>query len=277
MTQPSPTLGSRLIGTPTGAMRSAAVARPVPSIERAMAVPGEPGAIFARATEQHEVFVRTLRYFGVDVSTIETSSEDPYGAAIAETAVPFDEGAVLMRPSSITRRGEADRAAEQLAKIGVPLAGRVTAPGLLDGADVLLAGTTAFVGVGMRGNDAGREGFARIAKSRGYRVIEVRLAPGIRALRSVANAIDAHTIVLASEGLDTAPFGDFRTVLLERGEESGAGVLCIGEAHVIADARYRTTLQRLRRAGITVEGIDLYEFEKIGIVPAMLALPLRRD
>jgi hypothetical protein len=33
----------------------------------------------------------------------------------------------------------------------------------------------------------------------------------------------------------------------------------------------------MRRAGIAVESIDLYEFSKIGITPSMLVLSLKRD
>jgi hypothetical protein len=33
----------------------------------------------------------------------------------------------------------------------------------------------------------------------------------------------------------------------------------------------------MRRAGIAVESIDLYEYAKIGITPSMMALALKRD
>lgn len=257
-------------------MRSAVAVRPSPRIERAVSLPGEPGTIYARAAEQHEVLLRTLRYFGVDVNAIEAYGDDPYRPAVADTAVVFESGAVLMRPTSMSRRVEVDRMAAEFARIDVPLSGRIAAPGLLDGTDVLLAGKTAFVGVGGRGNAIGRANFAQIARSHGYRVVEVALASDVPALRSVANAVGANAVVLAPEKLDAAAFEGFRTVALERGEESGAGVLCIGEKHVIADVRYRTAFGRMHRAGITVEGIDLYEFEKIGLVPSMLVLPLRR-
>jgi hypothetical protein len=46
---------------------------------------------------------------------------------------------------------------------------------------------------------------------------------------------------------------------------------------VLADIRYRTALAQMSRQGITVESIDLYEFTKIGLTPAMLTLVLKRD
>lgn len=277
MTHSAIDFGPRLIGTPTGTMRSAVVVRPSPRIERAAPLNGEPGTIFARAAEQHEVLIRTLRYFGVSVRTIEAFGDDPYRCAVAEAAVVFENGAVLMRPTSMSRRAEADRIAAEFAKTDVALAGRISAPGLLDGTDVLLAGTTAFVGVGSRGNEIGRNGFTEVARAHGYEVKEVALAPSVRSLRSVAGAVAADTVIMARDAVDPQPFSDFHTIVLERGEELGAGVLCIGESHVIASVRYRTALLQMRRAGITVEGIDLYEFEKIGLTPSELVLPIQRD
>ncbi len=66
----------------------------------------------------------------------------------------------MMRLSALSRRGEVDRMESEFARIDIPIAGHIAAPGLLDGNDVMLAGDTAFVGVGARGNELGRRGFA---------------------------------------------------------------------------------------------------------------------
>jgi hypothetical protein len=85
------------------------------------------------------------------------------------------------------------------------------------------------------------------------------------------------TVVIAPDKVDVAAFAGFRKIELEQGEDRAAGVICLGEHHVIADVRYRTSLARMRKAGIVVEGIDLYDFEKVGITPSLLALALKRD
>jgi dimethylargininase len=183
----------------------------------------------------------------------------------------------MMRPTAMSRRAEADRMQAEFAVLDVPLAGHIASPGLLDGNDIILAGETAFIGVGSQGNEPGRAGFAKLAQSHGYRVVEVKLAPGVLALRSVASAVAKDTIVVGADKADAAAFAGFRTIVLERGEELAAGVLCLGERHVLADIRYRTALGQMRRAGIAVESIDLYEFAKLGIAPSMLALVLKRE
>lgn len=148
---------------------------------------------------------------------------------------------------------------------------------MLDGNDVVLAGETAFVGIGARGNELGRDGFAQLARSHGYRVVPVALAPGVPALRAVLSAVSKDTVVVGGDKVDRTALDGFRTIVLERGEEQGAGVLCLDDRHVLADIRYRTALQAMRQAGIAVEAIDLYEFTKLGLTPSMLALALRRE
>jgi dimethylargininase len=277
MSAKAPTFGLRLVGTPTGTLRTALLVKPRRSIERAKPLPGEPGAVYDWAIEQHEILRRTLEYFGAQTIVLDPSADDPYEAAVADTAVTFEDGVMLMRLTSMSRRGEVDRLAAELARRDVPLAGHVAAPGLLDGGDVLLAGSTAFIGNSNRGNDVGREGFAHVARAHGYSIVEVALGPAAPCLRSVASAVAKDLVVLAADNVDRAAFAGFKTVVLDRGEELGAGVLALGERHVLADIRYRTASAKLRHAGITVEAIDLYEYCKVGLTPSMLVLPLQRD
>ncbi len=270
-------LGPRLIGSPTGKLRAAALVRPTPAIERAMPLPGEPGAVYSRALEQHDVLRKTLQYFGVDAIAIEPRGEDPFESSVIDAALAFEDGAIIMRPSEMSRRGEADRIEAEFARIDVPIAGHVAAPGLLDGGDVILAGGTAFVGMSGRGNTLGRAGFTAVAQAHGYRTVEVKLAAGVRSLQSVVSAVAKDTVIIAPDSADPSAFNGFNVITVNLGEEMAAGVICLGERHVIADVRYRTALVRMRKAGLVVEGIDLYDFEKIGITPSHLVLALKRD
>jgi len=269
--------GPRLVATATGRLRGAILVRPSQAIESATPLPGEPGAIYGRALEQHEILRSTLEYFGVETISVAPRGHDPLEPSAGDAAVSFEDGALMMRLSALSRRAEVDRMESEFARIDVPLAGHIAAPGLLDGNDVVLAGETAFVGVGSRGNEIGRSGFAKVAQTHGYRVVEVKLAADVTALRAVASAVAHDTVVLAPDKLDVSAFDGFRTVAVSLGEERAAGVLVLDDHHVLADIRYRTALGTMRRAGITVEAIDLYEFTKLGITPSMLALVLRRE
>ena len=274
---PAINFGPRLAGTATGKLRAALLVRPSLAIESAKPIQGEPGAVYERAWEQHGILCKTLAYFGVETIVLDADGDDPLEASAIEGAVALEDGVVIMRPTSMLARGQAERMRTECARIDAPIAGEIAAPGLLDGSDVLLVGHTAFVGVGTRGNAIGRSGFAAIANAHGYEVIEVKLAPDVTSLRSVASAVAKDTVLISGDKVDVEAFGGVRRIVLDRGESTAAGVLCIGEHHVIADVRYRTAFAKMQKAGLVVEGIDLYDFEKVGITPGMLALALKRD
>ncbi|HEY1868785.1 MAG TPA: hypothetical protein VGG70_10860 [Candidatus Cybelea sp.] len=269
--------GPRLIATPTGHLRRALFVLPSRAIEQAAPLIGEPGAVYERAVEQHGVLRKRLEYFGVETTAIDSCGTDPYEIAAGDAAVVFQDGAALMRLTSLSRRGEVDRMEAEFTNLDVPIAGHVAAPALLDGNDVLLVGSTAFVGLGPRGNDLGRKGFAELARAHGYRVVEVKLADGVPALRAVAGAAASDTVVLGADKVDHEAFNGFKRIVVALGEEQAAGVLPIDDGHVVAEIRFRTALAAMRSAGITVEAIDLYEFTKLGLTPSMLTLALRRE
>ena len=69
---PHVSFGPRLVATATGRLRGAVLVRPSAAIESAEPLSGEPGAIYARALEQHDVFCKTLEYFGVETTVVES-------------------------------------------------------------------------------------------------------------------------------------------------------------------------------------------------------------
>lgn len=269
--------GPRLVAHPTGALRAAVLAAPTPAIENARPLHGELNAIYARARASQEILAKTLRYFGCEVTVLEPGSTDPYACAVADAAVVFENGAVIMRPGSMGRRPEGAWLEEQFVTRDIPIAGHIAAPGLLDGSDVLLAGGTAFIGVSRRSNALGRSGFAQIAKAHGFEVREVRIHDESAPLRALAGALSADSVVLAPKSsIDHEAFGGFKIFTAPLGHERGAGVLNIGEHHVLANVRYPAVIDMLRRGGIVVEAIDLHDFGRVGISPSMLAVDLKR-
>ena len=269
--------GPHLIAHATGSLKAALLIRPSAEIETLAPLIGEPHAIYKRAVEQHDTLIRTLKYFGVEVGVIDDpGGSHPLAPAAGDLAVCFQSGAILMRPSAIRRCEMVERLELEFARIDIPIGGNIMPPGILDGSDVLLASDVAFIGVSKRTNALGRNAFAEVARANGYRPVEVKLDPRAPSLRAVASAVSKDTIVIATDRVDEAAFCGFKLVRLERGEELGAGVFPLGDGRVIANLRYRTSLDQIRRAGIAIEAIDLYEFGKVGIVPSNLILALQR-
>lgn len=269
--------GPRLVATPTGALKAAVLVRPPAAIELARPLPGEPNAVHTRALSEQEILIKTLRYFNCEVTLLEPHTTDPWASAVADAAIVFENGAVMLRPSSMARRPESAWLEGEFVKHDVPIAGHIAAPGLLDGTDVLMAGNTAFVALSRRSNALGRNGFASIAKAHGFNVVEVKLADTVPCLRAAAGVTASGSVVLAPpDRIDHGAFAGFKIFETQPGDELGAGVLNLGDHHVLADVRFPRVIDTLRKGGVVVEAIDLYDFGRVGMSPSMMVLDLKR-
>lgn len=269
-------------------LQAALVVRPSALLAHEPPMQGESSPIVDRAQEQHEIFVGRLRSLGVSVTVLDAAAEVPLATCVDDLAVMFSDGAVLMRPSDLKRRREVNACETSLREAGIPIVGRIEPPGLLDGGDVLLGSQMLFLALpGDRsalsgivkpphGNAHGRAQLAAFAALRGLKVTEVVIASTVRRLRSVASIVDSETVLYAPRLVDATAFAKWQTIEVPSGEDYGAGVLCLGSRRVISNVRFRTVPPLLRKAKITVDSIDLWEFGKIGITPSSLALALKR-
>ena len=256
------------------------VVRPGEALDRLAPMQGEPSPIVGRAIEQHHILVGTLRDCGVRVHEPELRDDTGYASFPADCALVLEHGAILLRPHKIERRREIAAIESWLQEYGIPIAGRIDAPGLLDGGDVALAGDVAYVGVprsGQRSNTLGRSQLSSILGISGIRLVELALAPEIRRLTDVLTFVDEDVAIGAPDFVDLAPLGtNVKVIPIPLGEQSGAGVLPLAPRRVLANLRFRVALPTLRKAKIDVVAIDLWEFGKVGAGPSSLVLPLKR-
>jgi dimethylargininase len=267
-----------------GALAGAVVLRPGTAVDRLVPLHGEPSPIADRALAQHAILVRTLRDRGVTVTELGAELATPTAALLADCAVLFADGALVTRPAQVERRHEAAVVEAALGTLGIPVAGRIEAPGLLDGSDVIVAGETVFVGVArgpqgqrQRSNALGRKQLEAFAARAGKTVVELPIAADVVHLRNVFSVVGTATAIAAPEKVDLVGLTGMTIVELPRGEEYAAGVLPLGEKRVLANLRFRESLAIMRKAKIAVEAIDLWEFGKAGAGVFSLVLAVKRN
>jgi dimethylargininase len=283
-----PTFKAPFVESDGATLRGVVVVPPSAGIAAIRPLHGESHAIAERAAEQHLIFTGRLGAYGVKAVEADSAPGAPFGPLCADGAVIFADGAFIMRPSDLRRRGEVAALEAALGRAQIPVVGRIEAPGLLDGGDVLLSHDTLFLGVStqrqaevgipsaVHGNALGREQLAEYARSKGRRVVEVPMAAEALRLKSVASLIAAETVLFAPGLLDGSKFEGLEKIEAPRGEDYGAGVLALGNRRVLANLRFRETTPLLRKAKFAVESIDLWEFGKIGATPSLMALALKR-
>ncbi len=271
------------VSSDAGALAAAIVLRPSAAVDRLPPIKGEPSPISDRALEQHGIFVRTLRDRGVHVHEMAPVSESPTETLIADCAIVLPQGVVIARPSAIERRAEVVAVERHLTELGIPILGRIEAPGLLDGTDVAVAPGRVFIGVPRAGaalrrrsNELGRKQLEVIAVQQGFAVVELAVARDVPRLRDVFSMVASDTLIAAPDRVDLVAATDLRIIEVPRGEEFAAGVLALGDRLVIANLRFRESVAILRKAKIAVEAIDMWEFGKAGFGPFSLALAVKR-
>src|SRR5579863_8635576 len=114
------TFSSPFVGPDLGRLTGALVVAPALGMDGVEPIHGEPSPIATRASEQHQVLVRTLRFRGVRTIELDADPAMPYGSLAGDLAVVFPKGAVLMRPTELSRRAEVARAERALTNLGIP-------------------------------------------------------------------------------------------------------------------------------------------------------------
>jgi dimethylargininase len=89
----------------------------------------------ARAAREHAVLVETLSGLGVTVHELGIETPSPDLVYTFDPALVTDRGAVLLRSGKPTRRGEEEALGAWFASRGIPILGRIEAPGTVDGGD----------------------------------------------------------------------------------------------------------------------------------------------
>ena len=115
----------------------------------------------ARARDQQDRLAQVYRGHGAKVFYVENQREDrPNAMYMRDLVLMTPEGAIVGRPGIAARRGEERYAAEQLARLGVPIVATVHGDGFFDCACAMWVDrTTVIIGTGARAN---REGAAQV-------------------------------------------------------------------------------------------------------------------
>jgi dimethylargininase len=212
----------------------------------------------AKAVEQHRKYEVSLRELGAEVISLPAEPGLPDCMFVEDPAVVVEQVAVMTRMGAASRRQEAESLARVLARFR-PLQW-LRAPATLEGGDVLRVGSTLFVGLSARTNQAGLEQLAGFLSPLGYcvRAVPVR---GCLHLKSGCCAIGDRRILANREWIDTPAFDGFEIVDVPPEEPGAANVLTIGDTALLPSA-YPRTAELLERLGWHVRQLDISELMK---------------
>ncbi len=128
---------------------------------------------FERAQAEHRDFVRILEEAGADVIFHDQPLDGLADAIFThDSALVTDHGGIPLRMGKALRQGEEDAMARLLAKLGVPLLGRLEGEARAEGGDLMwLDKETLAVGIGFRTNEEGAAQLRDLLAPIGARVV----------------------------------------------------------------------------------------------------------
>ncbi|HEX7223429.1 MAG TPA: hypothetical protein VF231_09255, partial [Candidatus Limnocylindrales bacterium] len=88
-----------------------------------------------RAQREHDGLVETLTRLGSTVHVLDDETEDPDLVYTFDPLIVSDRGAIPLRPGKPNRAGEPGVLEAWTTTAGIPTAGRIEAPGTIEGGD----------------------------------------------------------------------------------------------------------------------------------------------
>jgi dimethylargininase len=210
---------------------------------------------YGRAVAQHHEYRGLLASLGCAVIDLPGDDRHPDCVFIEDTALVFDDLAVITRPGADSRRGEVDVVADALARYR-PLV-RIEAPATLDGGDVLVLDDRIYVGLSERSNQAAIDQLLLLT---GREVIGVDVHGALH-LKTAITRVSRDTLLVNRAWLDLAPFAGWTLLDADPAEPFGANALLVGDV-VIYPVAFPRTRARLVEHGLDVREVHADELAK---------------
>jgi dimethylargininase len=221
---------------------------------------GEAPSIEALGLE-HAEYVAALRGAGVEVQVLPALEAFPDSLFVEDTALVFDDGAILLRPGAPSRFGETAEIAPVLRErfdVCIEMPG----PGFADGGDVLVTPATVYIGRSDRTDARGAQSLAACLDRLGRSARVVTPPAGLLHLKTGCSLLDEETVVATASLAASGVLGGLRCIEVAEGEDAAANSLRVNDV-VLVDARCVRTQERLDRAGYRVVPVPVEEAGKL--------------
>jgi N-dimethylarginine dimethylaminohydrolase len=241
----------------------------------------------ALAQREHDVFVETLAALGPRVHLLDAETDSPDLVYTFDPLLVTDRGAIPLRPGKANRASEPVTLEAWTLAAGIPTAGRIEAPGTIEGGDTFwLRPDQLCIGRTLRTNDDGARQLAALIGG-DVRILDLPYWHGPAELVHLLSVISPIADDLAVVYLPLLPLGLWALLvelgirLIEVPDEEyltlGCNVLAVRPGVVIVAAGNPVTAAALAMAGCEVHP---YPATEIGVNgsggPTCLTRPILR-
>ncbi len=229
-----------------------------------------------KTQKEHNQLKLTMKEFGAEVIDVEELESHPNSVFTRDTSLCTNEGYIKLRMGLETRRGEEEWMAHNLERLGMPQVGQITAPGTVEGGDVFLAGSIAFIGLSKRSNKEGVNQLSQILKKMGYEVRIAVIPPPHFHLGGIMSLVGPEDVLYCEELLDKDFCQGFKSITINCQTFISGNVICLGDGQIIAEVSNEPVIELLSAHNFEVKALSLAEFVKGQGGPSCLTLPVIR-
>jgi dimethylargininase len=250
----------------------AIVREPAPCVVDGLRVGSHAGPAYEGVLAEFRSYVAALQQAGLDVETLPPLEAYPDAVFVEDPAFVLPEGAIVLRPGTPSRIGEADEIAPPLRR----RFGRVLAldSGHADGGDILILPDEILVGLSGRTDRAGAERFVALAAEFGRTARIVEAPPDVLHLKTACALLDEQTVIATPPLAASGMFDGLDVLITPEGEEKAANLLRLNDV-VLIGADYPRTAEMLVKLGCHPVALEVSEIRKVDAGLSCLSLRWR--
>lgn len=211
----------------------------------------------ATARSQHDAYRRALSVAGFEIDLLAPDDRFPDSVFIEDAAVVVGDVAVVTRPGAETRMGETTAVADRLSRMFRLV--EIEPPGTIDGGDVLILGSSLYVGLSERTSRNGIDQLTMVARDQGIDVVTVPVVGALH-LKSVVLPVAEGTVVVTEDAVDERLLDGLEIIHVDPAERMQFSALPVGENRVLVTASAPRTASSVEKRGLETVPIDISEF-----------------
>jgi len=215
---------------------------------------------YENALVQHAEYCKALDACGLEVVVMEACEEYPDSTFVEDTALLTADCAIITNPGAPSRKGEI---ADIKAVLGRYYANieAVSAPGTVEGGDIMMVGSHFYIGISDRTNLNGAKQVIAFLEKYGMCGSVIELEEVLH-LKTGVSYLEDNNLAATGEFLEKAEFQSFNILAIDRDEGYAANCIWVNGSILIPKG-YPKAKNTIESAGYATIEIDVSEFRKL--------------
>ena len=214
------------------------------------------------ALRQHDSYIAALKQCGVEVTVLPADERYPDSCFVEDPAVITRKCAIITNPGAPSRNGEKDEIIGAIREFfPEDKIEYITAPGTLEGGDVMMVGDHFYVGRSARTNAEGIHQFIAILEKHGLSGSEVTLEEVLH-LKTGVNYLENNNMLVSGEFVTKPEFSKYNRVEIPEEEAYAANCIWVKDSVIVARG-FPAVDKAVRELGYPVILVDTSEFRKL--------------